>query len=129
MTDLPNIQPDSRDATVLAAPDRMIKVREAFGIASDTAIPADYDGDGKTDFAVYRSGNWYFWRSSQGFSTNIFGNPNDVPAPADYDGDGKADIAIFRNGIWWILKSQTSTALGVSFGTSGDKAVSAAYFR
>ncbi len=39
MTDIPNIQPDSRTATVLEAPDQMISVREAFGIDSDMMVP------------------------------------------------------------------------------------------
>ena len=44
MTDLPNTQPDSREATVLAAPDRTISVRE-FGIDTDMAVPAFSEAD------------------------------------------------------------------------------------
>ena len=40
MNDLPNIQPDSRTATVLDAPDQMKKVRDLFGIDSDMEVPA-----------------------------------------------------------------------------------------
>jgi cobaltochelatase CobS len=40
MTDLPTIQPDSRNSTVLAAPDTTVDVRETFGIDIDMQVPA-----------------------------------------------------------------------------------------
>src|SRR6201991_145891 len=45
MTDIPNIQPDSRQTTLLDAPDQMKKVRETFGIDSDMEVPAFSEAD------------------------------------------------------------------------------------
>ena len=45
MSDIPNIQPDSRTSTVLAAPDRQIDVREMFGIDIDMKVPAFSEAD------------------------------------------------------------------------------------
>jgi cobaltochelatase CobS len=45
MTDIPNIQPDSRTATVLDAPDQTISVREAFRIDSDMMVPKFSEAD------------------------------------------------------------------------------------
>ena len=45
MTDLPNIQPDSRSSTLLAAPDKVAKVRDLFGIDSDMEVPAFSEAD------------------------------------------------------------------------------------
>jgi cobaltochelatase CobS len=40
MTDIPNTQPDSRETTILAAPDKAVKVRDLFGIDIDMEVPA-----------------------------------------------------------------------------------------
>jgi cobaltochelatase CobS len=40
MTDIPNLQADHRAATVLAAPDTTLSVRETFGIPIDMTVPA-----------------------------------------------------------------------------------------
>jgi len=40
MSDIPQIQPDTRDNTILAAPDTEVSVREVFGIDVDMTVPA-----------------------------------------------------------------------------------------
>src|SRR6185369_1197281 len=45
MVDIPNVNPASREATVMDAPDKVAKVRELFGIDTDMEIPAFSEAD------------------------------------------------------------------------------------
>jgi cobaltochelatase CobS len=45
MNDISNVNPESRSETVMVSPDRMVKVREAFGIDSDMEVPAFSEAD------------------------------------------------------------------------------------
>ncbi|MEO6580999.1 MAG: cobaltochelatase subunit CobS [Sphingomicrobium sp.] len=45
MTDIPNVTLDSREDTILATPDKVVKARDAFGIDSDMEIPAFSEAD------------------------------------------------------------------------------------
>jgi hypothetical protein len=75
-----------------------------FGTAAtDLVVPADYDGDGKADLAVWRatgptSASFFILQSSNNtVRVEIFGQQGDNPqVVGDYDGDGKADVATFR---------------------------------
>ena len=45
MTDLSNVQPESRAETLMASPDKIARVRELFGIDSDMEVPAFCEAD------------------------------------------------------------------------------------
>ena len=71
----------------------------------------DYDGDGKTDLAVWRpsDGSWHITNSSTSTTrTALWGRKGDIPVPGDYDGDGKTDLAVWRpsEGNWYITSSR-----------------------
>jgi hypothetical protein len=91
-----------------------------------------YNGDGRTDFAIWRpaDGTWHIKHSY--FVTSIiqqFGATGDVPVTGDYDGDKKSDLAVFRpsTNSWYILRSSNNSFFGVQFGSSGDKLVPGDY--
>lgn len=94
-----------------------------FGTDGDRPVAGDYDGDGKSDAAIYRNGVW--WRLLSGTNTVSvvsFGLADDIPVPADYDGDGMADVAVFRpsTGVWHRSLSSTGAYSVVQFGMNGD---------
>lgn len=139
----------TKNATLAAAP--MTNAEEAPAtatvIARTTAAVADFDGDGKTDFALWRGklGAWLILRSRD---HQFDDNPNlsrqaksseeelrlfDVPEPttapstemavaADFDGDGKTDAATFRatDGRWRIRSSANGQTTEHTFGAAHD---------
>lgn len=97
-----------------------------------TSHPSDFDGDGTSDFAVFRPalGTWFILNSGSSTVNGVqFGQNGDVPVDGDFDGDSRTDIAVFRpaNGTWFILKSTNGQVEITQFGTNGDKPVPADY--
>jgi hypothetical protein len=93
-----------------------------LGTSGDVPVPADYDGDGVTDRAVWRpsTGAWFV----EGQATAYWGLATDIAVPGDYTGDGVVDRAVYRpsTGGWHI------DGFGeIYLGLSGDVPVPADY--
>jgi predicted CXXCH cytochrome family protein len=108
------------DAVALLPGGRVLAVGGREGpsplASSETFLPSpprfDADGDGKTDFVLWRpaTGAWRTKPSGGGTSSEtVLGEQarGDVPVPGDYDGDWIVDPAVWRStdGSWIVKPS------------------------
>ena len=89
-----------------------------FGVsASDKAIVGDFNGDGKTDIAVFRNSSssifasWYidFAPCDGNYDARgNFGLNNDIPLSGDFNADGVDDLCVYRpsDGTWYVTFSE-----------------------
>ena len=108
-----------------------------FGVATDKPAPADYDGDGQTDVAVWRENvagsDAYFYILNSATNTvriEQFGATGDILMVGDWDGDGKADLATYRDSAvgsqsYFYYRGSLNNPNGninyLPWGTTGDK--------
>ena len=106
-------------------------VGKGVGFAGgDVATPADFDGDGKTNFAVWRPNvGFLYLNSSNQVISEPFGIAGDDPSIVDdFDGDGIADPAVYRasNSTFYYrgsLNNPNRNITYVPFGIAGDRAI------
>ncbi|HMZ17765.1 MAG TPA: FG-GAP-like repeat-containing protein, partial [Blastocatellia bacterium] len=118
------------------------KALSIFVVASVATPPpqrarrGDFDGDGKSDLAVWRGSTtyWILTKSSSNTVQNTawgasFAPYYDIPTPGDFDGDGKTDFAVWRpsEGNWYIINSSNGAYRIQNLGQSGDTPVAADY--
>ena len=108
---------------------------EQFGRTGDNpSVVGDWDGDGKSDVAVFRdrenAGNpqsVFYYRPSASpaidFNALAWGTSGDKPVRGDFDGDGKLDLAVFRpsNTIYYVQQSSNGQVALQNWGFSTDE--------
>ncbi|MCA9094225.1 MAG: VCBS repeat-containing protein [Planctomycetaceae bacterium] len=103
-----------------------------FGIASDTPLVGDWNGDGFSDIGVWRNGIFYLDANGNGVwdgaSTDRrfnFGISSDTPLVGDWNNDGFDDVGVWRSGKFYLdLNGNQQWDSGLdaffSFGSSSD---------
>lgn len=149
------LQPDSVGRGLAVQPDQKILVNgwagtspftnflpTVVGIARFTDIKNsgstirrlyDFDGDGATDFSLFRppagaepQAFWDVITFRNHTRNKFFGIDGDIPAPADFDNDGRTDVAVFRpsTGTWYYTTDINAAGFqSVSFGQKGDSPI------
>lgn len=91
-----------------------------------TGIPNDYDGDRRSDLAVYasESGHWFIRQVADQVLAwfTAWGGSGFTPVVGDFNGDGAADLAVCHEASGqWFIASRTGSVLawGLPWGGPG----------
>ncbi len=126
----PSGNPGAPFSVPLGLPTNLIATKLGIGTLGKSLcvrVLGDFDGDGKSDFAVWQpsTGDWFVIPSGNTGTPLVqptWGVLGDVPVPGDYDGDGKTDFAVWRpsNGTWYVIPSSGASPYFKQFGLSTD---------
>jgi len=79
----------------------------------DVPFTGDFDGDGRSDLAVYRpsTNTWFLNRTSLGRTNFQIGAPGSTPVVGNFDGNGDTEAAVFQagTGTWSIASTANGT--------------------
>jgi signal peptidase I len=103
-------------------------IRTDWGMATDTPITGDWDGDGVDTIGVFRDGQWILSNSNTNPNADIrtnWGMDTDIPVVGNWDGIGGDTIGVFRDGQWILSNSNTNPNADIrtNWGLAGDRPV------
>ncbi|CAN5634031.1 hypothetical protein BH10ACI3_BH10ACI3_26260 [soil metagenome] len=95
-----------------------------WGLTGDSITPGDYDGNGKSELSIWRSGVYYElpFPDVVGSPSYLRWGQDTAENPGrtgDYDGDGKDDHTLIRvtnNQLVWYIKGSAGTNYATPFG-------------
>ena len=84
-----------------------------YGIAGDSPVVGDWDGNGTDTIGVYRNGVFYLRNSNTIGIADVYfsyGSPGDQPVAGDWNGDGLDTIGVYRSSTFTFYLRDSSSS-------------------